>query len=335
MRMSRSMEETENERVGDGIPGERRPQKPWEVQPDSLPVESVAVALLNPADSPRLVGESVDHVRMLAESGAALPPILVHRSTMRVVDGMHRLRATVLRGERRIAVRFLDGYEPDVFIVAVRANTTHGLPLTRADRNAAANRIIHSDPQWSDRMIADHAGLSPKTVGGIRRRLGDELPAAPVRIGHDGRSRPVDSTEARAVTGEFIRTHPDATLRQITDAGGVSPASARDVQRRIERGEHAAPAPVPAVPATAPPTATEVAAELLPILKRDPAVRFTDHGRLLLRLLDAAILGPDQWDRLIENVPPHCVEMVASVARTCGEVWLHVAQEVGNRSLPQ
>ncbi|MYZ17342.1 ParB N-terminal domain-containing protein [Streptomyces sp. SID10115] len=365
------------------------------------------------ADSPRLVGENADHIRVLAEAGSDLPPILVHRPTMRVIDGMHRLRATVLRGEREIAVRFLDGYESDVFVVAVQANTTHGLPLTRADRNAAATRIIQSHPQWSDRMIASFAGLSPKTVGSIRRRLGDDLPAAPVRIGRDGRTRPVDSSVARAATGEFIRTHPDATLRQIAGAAGVSRSTARDVRRRLAEGEtgdgaavvagvragagrhlqsqsqrqpkgvpgapdasgapglsvvgevpvgastaarsalavsvsarvtadaaaavdtaHTTDAPVSsgARTTTTTPAETGSAADLIPILKRDPSIRFTDSGRLLLRLLDAATLPPDEWSRLIESVPAHCVDMVANVARACGEVWLNVAQEVDSRA---
>ncbi|MEU6822831.1 ParB/RepB/Spo0J family partition protein [Streptomyces atriruber] len=358
-------------------------KKPWEIRPHSLPVERIAVDLLWSADSPRLVGENVDHIRVLAEAGSDLPPILVHRPTMRVIDGMHRLRATVLRGEREIAVRFLDGYESDVFIVAVQANTTHGLPLTRADRNAAATRIIHSHPQWSDRMIASFAGLSPKTVGSIRRRLGDDLPAAPVRIGRDGRTRPVDSSSARAATGEFIRTHPDATLRQIAGAAGVSRSTARDVRRKLAEGElrprvarfvssgqvyqvqqdapdltaDAVPVAAGAAGATAAvavsarvasdsavPAATvsarvasadadmSTAADLVPILKRDPSIRFTDSGRLLLRLLDAATLPPDEWNRLIESVPAHCVDMVANVARACGEVWLNVAQEVDSRA---
>ncbi|MEU8958558.1 ParB/RepB/Spo0J family partition protein [Streptomyces sp. NPDC048518] len=338
--------------------------KPWDIRAHDLPVERVPVHLLWSADSPRLVGENLDHVRVLAESGADLPPILVHRATMRVIDGMHRLRATALRGEREIAVRFLDGYESDVFVVAVRANTTHGLPLTRADRNAAATRIIHSHPHWSDRMIASFAGLSPKTVGSLRRRLGDDLPAAPVRIGRDGRARPVDGAGARATTGDFIRSHPDATLRQIAGATGVSRSTARDVRRRMERGDldraAAGPAPTSAVPARVaadPATSSAVsarvapdpaekapvpaaaagavapmAAELIPILKRDPSIRFTESGRLLLRLLDAATLPPDEWNRLIESVPAHCVDMVANVARACGEVWFNVAQEVDSRA---
>ncbi|MFC7729983.1 hypothetical protein [Actinomadura keratinilytica] len=69
-----------------------------------------------------------------------LPPILVHRRTMRVVDGMHRLRAARLQGRCEIGVRFVDGPDADVFVAAVRANIGHGLPLSLADREAAAAR---------------------------------------------------------------------------------------------------------------------------------------------------------------------------------------------------
>jgi hypothetical protein len=66
--------------------------------------ESVPILRLAPADSPRLLGEDAEHVRMLADAGTDLPPILVHRRTPRVIDGMHRLRAAHLRGDTHIAV---------------------------------------------------------------------------------------------------------------------------------------------------------------------------------------------------------------------------------------
>ncbi|MFD4155336.1 ParB/RepB/Spo0J family partition protein, partial [Streptomyces hydrogenans] len=135
------------------------------------------VASLLPADSPRLSGLSENHARALAGSGTALDPILVHRDTGRVVDGMHRLRATVLRGEPRIAVRYVDGPVADLFIRSVRANIGHGLPLTLEDRKAAVLRILATHPHWSDRAIAAVTGVSPKTVGVVRgRRSTEESP---------------------------------------------------------------------------------------------------------------------------------------------------------------
>src|SRR5262249_43856292 len=108
------------------------------------PCRRVPVGSLLPADSPRVGGERLDHVRALADAAVDLPPILVHRPSMRVIDGMHRLRAAQLRGERTIEVQFFDGSDDLVFVAAVQANISHGLPLSRADRQAAAVRILTS-----------------------------------------------------------------------------------------------------------------------------------------------------------------------------------------------
>src|SRR5436190_22914423 len=97
----------------------------------------IPIGSLLPADSPRLEGERIDHVRALADATVDLPPILVHRPSMRVIDGMHRLRAAQLRGEETVEVQFFDGGEDLVFVAAVQANISHGLPLSLADRQAA------------------------------------------------------------------------------------------------------------------------------------------------------------------------------------------------------
>ncbi|TCO59498.1 ParB/RepB/Spo0J family partition protein [Actinocrispum wychmicini] len=77
-----------------------------------MPIDTIVGSM-----SPRLTGESEDHVRLLAESEAKLPPIIEHRATMRVIDGMHRLRAAMLRGQHEINVRFYDGAETDTFVI--------------------------------------------------------------------------------------------------------------------------------------------------------------------------------------------------------------------------
>jgi hypothetical protein len=105
---------------------------------------------------------------------ADLPPILVHRATMRVIDGMHRLRAATLRGDREIAVRFFDGDAGSAFVRAVVANVYNGLPLSRSDRAAAAARIVATHPHWSDRAVATATGLAPATVAAVRRRATDQ-----------------------------------------------------------------------------------------------------------------------------------------------------------------
>src|SRR3954451_14012629 len=147
---------------------------------------------LLPANSPRLE-EMEEHIQVLAEADTKLPPILVHRTTSRVIDGMHRLRAAQRRGETTIAVQYFDGDEREAFVMSVRLNSAHGLPLTLADRKNAALRIMEYHPERSARSIAALVSISDKTVGAIRRRESGNLPQHPTRIGRDNESYPLNS----------------------------------------------------------------------------------------------------------------------------------------------
>ncbi|MGW0423385.1 streptomycin biosynthesis protein [Streptomyces sp. NPDC003015] len=296
----------------------------------------VSIDSLSIEHSPRISGESEEHVRQLAQSVTPLPPIIVQRTTMRVIDGVHRIRAARLNGHTHIDVQFFDGNDTESFLLAVERNAHHGLPLTRAERNAAALRIIRSHPNWSDRMIAAATGLSPKTVGSIRRRATDDLPQLNARIGRDGRSRLVDTTRRRRLAGEYALAHPDATLREIARESGLSLATARDVRDRIRKG--ASPTlPRQQQPEQAPWGATEnppgnaaavTLTETLLLLKRDPSVRLTEHGRFLLRLLDTHALANSRWDELVAQIPPHCATKVAAAARECAASWQQAAQHL-------
>ncbi|MFC5753345.1 ParB N-terminal domain-containing protein, partial [Actinomadura rugatobispora] len=205
------------------------------------PVVQVEIGALSGADSPRIFGENPDHVEALAAAGAELPPIIVHRATMSVIDGMHRLRAAELGGQDTIAVRFFDGDEADAFVMAVKSNIAHGLPLSLADRKRAAQRIIASHPRWSDRMIASVTGIAPGTVAEIRRRATAEPAAETARMGRDGRVRPINGSEGRRIASELITENPDLSLRQIARRAGISPETARDVRNRLRRGEDPLP----------------------------------------------------------------------------------------------
>jgi len=149
----------------------------------------VRIDALHPGDSPRLRGVSAEHARLIADSPDCVPPILVQQGTMRVIDGMHRVRAAQLQGKEHIDAYLIACNDDESFLWAVRMNLTHGLALTLADRKAAACRIIQAHPEWSDRAIASVAGLSDKTVGALRRRLADSLPRTRWRVGRDGRTR--------------------------------------------------------------------------------------------------------------------------------------------------
>ncbi|MGO1051467.1 hypothetical protein [Crossiella sp. CA198] len=127
----------------------------------------VDIALLRTTGSPRHSGEHPGHSRLLAEF-RSLPPILVHRQTMTVIDGVHRLHAAVRNGDTRIRVQFFDGDEETAFLLGVQANSGLGLPLDLAERAHAVQRILRLCPQWTSAAIASAVGLDPDTVARLR-----------------------------------------------------------------------------------------------------------------------------------------------------------------------
>ncbi|HEU4946124.1 MAG TPA: ParB N-terminal domain-containing protein [Kribbella sp.] len=294
----------------------------------------VQIDLLRPADSPRRVGEDAEHIRMLAESDAVLPPILVHRATMRVIDGMHRVGAARLQGRRTIEATFFDGTEDEAFVLAVRANVAHGLPLSRADREAAAERIVASSPRWSDRAIAAATGLGATTVARIRQRLAPDGPEAAVRLGRDGRTRPLDGADGRLLASAVIAARPETSLREVAKVAGISPATARDVRERMRRGDD----PVPPRQRTrrrrseSPrPREEREPTSVLESLRQDPSLRFAESGRALLRWLSGHTIDPDEWRGFVEATPPHSAFMVAGLARSYAKEWLDFASEIEER----
>ncbi|WP_233221182.1 ParB/RepB/Spo0J family partition protein [Streptomyces carminius] len=309
------------------------------------PVHLVPVDSLSVADCPRLEGEDLKHVQVLMESEEELPPILVHRPTMRVIDGMHRLRVAVLRGRPEIAVRFFDGSESDAFILAVQSNARHGLPLTQSDRTAAATRIVRSHPHWSDRAIARVSGLSPKTVAAIRRcSTGDILPLNH-RVGQDGRVRPISAAAGRERAGRLIAANPGMPLRLVAKEARVSVGTAHDVRERLASGRDPVPDRERRRSADArkggpaktderqPPSPGELRdrarnpAILVQRLLRDPSLRSTETGRTLLRLLDAQAQVVQRWDRLVDGVPQHCSEIIADLAGEYAKFWHEFATQ--------
>ncbi len=308
---------------------------------------TVPILSLRPGESPRLEGEDKAHIARLAETETPLPPILVDRRSMRVIDGMHRLMAASLNGREAINIEFFDGSAADAFLRGVEANVTNGLPLSRADRRAAAARITTSHPHMSDRAIAVSAGLSAKTVASIRCRSTDAVPQFNARVGRDGKVRPLNNVEGRQRAAALLAKHPTASLREVARGAGISPATVLAVRQRLERGQEPAPARSDAAgghrnPAEANQTATPKprgTARVIPLapalalekLQRDPSLRYNEKGRQLLNWLRQNAVGAQDLPALIATVPPHCATVVARLARQYSQMWLEVAQGLDER----
>ncbi|MEV0247641.1 ParB N-terminal domain-containing protein [Nocardia sp. NPDC050712] len=177
-------------------------------------VVDIPIAALARGEFLRVREVNIAHAQVLAQVESPLPPILVHRSTMQVIDGLHRLHAAKSNGRQTIRVRFFEGSAEEAFVLAVEANSEHGLPLTLKDRKAAALRLMVMYPLWSDRRVAAVAGLDHKTVGAIRRRAGGEIPQTSRRLGRDGRVRRLRAPLAPPAPARTSE-NPVATMRSV------------------------------------------------------------------------------------------------------------------------
>lgn len=294
---------------------------------------------LMPGFSPRLEGQCEESVRLLSEVDGVLPPILVHRATNRVIDGMHRLLAARRLGRETIAVRYFDGDEASAFVLAVHANAAGRLPLK--DRKVAAARILASHPHWSDRRIAGVAGLSDKTVAAVRACTcplgaahGDPAPRIEVegRVGADGRVRPLDPAARRVAVARLLAQEPDASLRQIAAQAGVSPETVRTVKAAVKTtGGRAIEGPGMAAdtePGAGPSLrlAGSEARRWLRVLAGDPAFRATDAGRRLLRLLSTFPVLEREASGLLEAVPEHDLDFLRRLALAHADAWRVLAE---------
>jgi hypothetical protein len=222
----------------------------------------------------------------------------------------------------------------------------HGLPLSYPDRKTAVARIITSHPHLSDRALAESTGLSARVVAAIRRSTAS-VPQLKARVGKDGKTRPLSNVEGRQRAVEKMAENPAASLREIAQSAGISPATARDVRKRLERGDDPIPGRlretasngnravsdsgrmgVHPVMAPAPPKA----ATLLEKLTRDPSLRGQDRGRRLLELFHHNAVSPQDWSAMVSAVPPHCAGLVAQSARHYAQMWLKFAQDLDRRS---
>jgi hypothetical protein len=176
-----------------------------------LPVRTIWLDLIHGGFFRRGTGIDDVLVRTLAEVAnfSALPPILLQRDGLRVIDGTHRLAAAKARGEKFIRARVVNCTDDDAYILAVTANTLHGLPLSRADSVRGARRILVCRPDWPDRAIASATGLCAQTVASLRRaadqagdRTRERASLLTGRGGEDGgRHRPVSAARGRPGRG--------------------------------------------------------------------------------------------------------------------------------------
>lgn len=310
-------------------------------------ITQVPISRIMVVGSLRTVGEDPRHINALAEVCSELPPIVIHRKTMTVIDGVHRLRVVENSGATHISAVLFNGDEREAFVLAVKLNSNHGLPLSLADRKAAALRVLADFPEWSNRRLAGVVGLSDKTVAALRRRSGAELPhPTAVRLGRDGVAYPLAAGEGRSRALKYLAANPDASAPEVARAAQISLTTAKDARKRAravqeepqtavqpndvavrerEAGRSAIVKRPGGHPASTDPSLA------VRRLRADPSLRFTEVGRKLLRTLDPSAPQPHDWAAMASSLPIHCAPLIAELARHHAESWQLLAESLMER----
>ncbi len=320
---------------------ERDPHQRYQIA-----IGEVSVGALHRGIALRSSGLDMDHVANLCKAAWPLTPILVHQPSMHVVDGHHRVAAAEAQGMTDIRAWLFDGPLDIAYTLAVRTNISHGLPLTLADRRAAAQKMLVYHKDWSDRAIAASTGLSAKVIGRLRRASEDSQQSI-TRLGRDGRRRPIDAGAQRAQAAEILAANPSASLREVARAVGLSPSTIHNLRARIEaatvtsqhnrtdveremalesRGHYATP--------QGNDNPSDDTATVLAALSRDPALRFNDTGRELLHWLHDHVVTTDDARRILDAAPNHSIIHFVAIARRCSYNWSVIAASLAAQQHP-
>ncbi|AYF77982.1 hypothetical protein D7D52_33870 [Nocardia yunnanensis] len=250
----------------------------------------------------RISGENPRHIDALAQVAGALPPIVVHRPSMTVIDGAHRVRAAQAAGAQWIDAMYFDGDEGEALLLAIRLNRRHGLPLSAADRKAAAKRALSLFPEWSNRMLGEMIGLPERTIAGIRRQ-----PHVIGRV-HWGRERRTEQRHAGQYCGE----------------------STDSVTRQAIRTDHSSAVPHAHAPTQSAHLSTSVAHS--PAAQSASAAGHAPNSAAQHTSSTVAAGDPTLWADLLHTLPPQSAALLADFARRQADNWAALADAAARRA---
>jgi ParB-like chromosome segregation protein Spo0J len=121
------------------------------------------------------------------------PPVLIHDgSTVWLCDGHHRLKAAIQAGKKKLKTLIRRGTFRDALAESLRANATHGLARTVADKRHAVEMALADEEwsKWTNGRVAGLCGVSDEFVRKVRSELEDQSPTvgdSGKRVGRDGK----------------------------------------------------------------------------------------------------------------------------------------------------
>lgn len=176
--------------------------------------------------------ETVAEYAQAFKDGAGFPAVVVFfdGASYWLADGFHRYFGARDAGESAIAVQVINGTQRDAVLYSLKANATHGLKRTNADKRKAVETMLKDAEwaTWSDRKIAEVCGVGYSLVSDVRKAIcPNRADAAPAR-----------TVERNGTT----YTQNTANIGKNTSAKAPAPARATNTKP----APVAAPAPAPA-----------------------------------------------------------------------------------------
>jgi hypothetical protein len=155
-----------------------------------------------------------------------MPPIVVFADPKAkkyyLADGAHRCAAVALLGRKALEADVYEGSYADALQYALRANNTHGVQRSPADKRKCITAAIKQWPEEPNLSIAKRCDVDDKTVKAVR----DELEAAkvvapaPIRISAKGRKTPATRTSP-VRNSEVADPVPEASPAPVVDKNGT------------------------------------------------------------------------------------------------------------------
>jgi ParB-like chromosome segregation protein Spo0J len=300
--------------------------------------EVVVIPLADLRYGPKVRKEvDLDHLARLMEVLDECPPILVRAANNEVLDGNHRWGAAQRLNRPGIRAVVVDCDDVEAFELAVSANGSHGKPLSLAEKKASAAHMVATSSA-SDSHVAKVCGLSRPTVAALRPVQPAEVNRLDKRKGADNKHRPADPVAGREAASAYLDEQPDAPLRDVAKAAGVSPSTAGDVKKRKEAGDDPVPAGLRAVPPLPETTDVSVGDVIItfPIKGRwklDPACQATNQGREFGRWMDRNLPDRDRSLAITGSCPAALTRGAVIAARAAAKHWNDVADAIERRGL--
>ena len=165
-----------------------------------------------------------------------LPPVLIAKNSMVLIDGYHRFTAHQLEGRTEIDAILEDIPRKKILVEAAKLNVTHGKQLSIAEKKALARKFADDD-EFTQQDIAEILSVSQpsvsKWISDISQRKANELKVRALLLYLDYINYPAQDdvseelgiprqrisryiSDVQNTTGGILRTPPDEL--QITTA---------------------------------------------------------------------------------------------------------------------